>query len=151
EISKEFFLSRQEYFKIEKRLEENKSELNDLEKKSKENLRQIEENEKALPSLQDEIKELEEKLHHQKLHQSLNDHRKNLKKNEPCPLCGALEHPYATESFEMDLKEDLISEKKELFKTKNNLVISLRANNESLDRDKKRNSEEQEKLQVELH
>src|SRR5690606_4287278 len=41
--------------------------------------------------------------------------------------------------------------KKELFKTKNNLVISLRANNESLDRDKKRNSEEQEKLQVELH
>lgn len=151
EISKEFFLSRKEYFKIEKRLEESKGELNDLKKKLENNLKQVEENEKALPALQEEIKELEEKLQHQKLHQSLDDHRKNLKENEPCPLCGALEHPYATESFDIDLKEDLISEKKELFKTKNNLVISLRANNESLDRDKKRNSEEQEKLQVELH
>lgn len=32
-----------------------------------------------------------------KVMRSLQDHRRDLKAGEPCPLCGALEHPYATD------------------------------------------------------
>lgn len=41
-----------------------------------------------------------------KVMRSLQDHRRDLKAGEPCPLCGALEHPYATTDLVID--EDAI-------------------------------------------
>ncbi len=41
--------------------------------------------------------------------QSLEDHRKKLRAGEACPLCGALEHPYAT-----DLVVEILDEVQEL-------------------------------------
>lgn len=40
-----------------------------------------------------------------KVMRSLQDHRRDLKAGEPCPLCGALEHPYATD---LVINEDAI-------------------------------------------
>lgn len=42
-----------------------------------------------------EANELQTSLEIEKLRASLDEHRAQLKKDEPCPLCGSLEHPFA--------------------------------------------------------
>jgi exonuclease SbcC len=62
-----------------------------------------------LISLEKESKDLElwiaahqQKLDFQKISQSLDSHRNELKDNEPCPLCGATDHPYKIESLRIE-------------------------------------------------
>ncbi len=42
-----------------------------------------------------EANALQQSLEIQRLRASLAEHRASLKKNEPCPLCGSLDHPFA--------------------------------------------------------
>lgn len=46
-------------------------------------------------SLSSRLDALKEQRHYRQLIQKLEDHRKELKDGEACPLCGALDHPYA--------------------------------------------------------
>lgn len=88
-------------------------------KEIKLNLKDINEIEEIIKALPKTISEEEEKLkientllenlslksENQKLLASLDEHRKHLKNGEPCPLCGSLEHPFAT-----DIPEDTTDE-----------------------------------------
>lgn len=56
------------------------------------------------------------KLENQKLRASLESHRAHLEAGEPCPLCGALEHPYAESKPEVEdqLERQLVAAEKEV-------------------------------------
>ncbi|MEC5394392.1 AAA family ATPase [Bergeyella sp. RCAD1439] len=80
--------------------------------------------------LEDKIKLLEENLLLIRTVQSLEPHRHRLKEGEACPLCGALEHPFA-QGIEprTDEKE---SELKVLKQEWQKVDVQLRADNERL-------------------
>lgn len=116
--------------------EETLKTLNNLETQ-KENLKAgeevITEDSKNIKSLQKEISSLEKQiteqnsvLEHQRKHQSLEQHRAQLKPNIPCPLCGSLEHPYAKHQPHFDVKEELLKDNQKLLKTKSDLEIGYR-------------------------
>ena len=63
----------------------------------------------SLNSVEEEIKKAEaisqkksEELDEAKLLSGLSEHRKNLKKGEECPLCGALDHPFSGKHLKSD-------------------------------------------------
>lgn len=49
-----------------------------------------------LALFENEIRLIEENIHLAKRVQSLEEQRNHLKDGEPCPLCGSIEHPYAS-------------------------------------------------------
>ena len=55
----------------------------------------IEESQQQINLLNLNLKNKQQEQEIQKLKASLADHRTHLKADQPCPLCGALEHPYA--------------------------------------------------------
>lgn len=93
------------------------------------------------------------KIENQKLKAELETHRHNLKDGEPCPLCGALEHPYANEeTAEASELENQLKEEKKTLNKFNKTLIELQAEFkqvEILQHDAKNNlAEEQEKLKA---
>jgi DNA repair protein SbcC/Rad50 len=52
----------------------------------------------AVSDLRKELNELLRQREHAKLVASFEEHRSRLHSGEPCPLCGALEHPFAVQS-----------------------------------------------------
>jgi len=68
-----------------------------------------------LEKLDEKVKHLEENIHLTKLILSLDEHRKSLKDGEECPLCGALEHPFAVGNIPLlgSKEQDLLDLKKE--------------------------------------
>lgn len=101
-------------------IKKNEKEIDDLKKKLDDatqirgNLsNQIEADKEASNNLQDQIDLLEENIILTKTIQSLDEHRLNLKDGEACPLCGAIEHPFAIGNVpEMGEKEKDLSELK---------------------------------------
>ena len=63
------------------------------------------------------IEQLNEKQSLQRTLKSLTEHRNALIDNEPCPLCGALEHPYHTGALpDHDVTQQQLSKEKALLK-----------------------------------
>ncbi|WP_031428399.1 AAA family ATPase [Flavimarina sp. Hel_I_48] len=60
-----------------------------------------------------EQEKLETQRQNQRLQASLTQHRNHLKEGEACPLCGALEHPYATKLPEQNDKLKIALEEAE--------------------------------------
>ncbi|WP_424493861.1 AAA family ATPase [Salinimicrobium sp. GXAS 041] len=71
--------------------------------------------------LKNNLENLNLKKENQMLRASLEEHRHKLKEGEACPLCGALEHPYAEDLPPKDTKLD-----EEIKRTENELVESNR-------------------------
>ena len=83
----------------------NKKEISDIEELIKALPKTISEQEEKLKNENTLLENFSLKSANQKLLASLDDHRKKLKKGEACPLCGALDHPFAT-----NIPEDNIDE-----------------------------------------
>lgn len=80
-------------------------------------------------NLKSELTTLETQLEAQRKHQNLNVYRQQLIPEQPCPLCGSLDHPYALHEPVFDVKEALLKEKKRLLETQSELAISLSQKN----------------------
>ncbi|MDX1761664.1 MAG: AAA family ATPase, partial [Christiangramia sp.] len=93
---------KQEIHKTKKELQEEDSKLKILPVKLKEA-------ESAAKDLQQQLENLKLQKENQMLRASLEEHRKNLKEGEACPLCGSEHHPFAVEAKKEpdDLNEKL--------------------------------------------
>ncbi len=79
----------------QKEVEDIDEKLNQFEKSKTEISKSIEADKKTNENLESKIILLDENIKLTKTIQSLDEHRNNLKDNEECPLCGALEHLFA--------------------------------------------------------
>lgn len=68
-----------------------------------------------MKSLENNIQTEEENILLRRTIQSLEEHRHALKDNQPCPLCGALAHPYAVHEPIIEAKDDELKELRETF------------------------------------
>ncbi len=98
----EFGVQISELVKVEKALLSSQNEIKMLEEKEKELSISIEKVSKKVEvevknraTLEENIAILDENIKLSRTIQSLEEHRQNLKDGEACPLCGALEHPFA--------------------------------------------------------
>jgi exonuclease SbcC len=87
---------------VEKLISESKREIvkyteivRSSEKSGKELAVQIDNNKKTEVDLKNRIELLDEYIKFARTILSLEEHRKSLTDNKPCPLCGSLEHPFA--------------------------------------------------------
>lgn len=126
EIALEFLSKKQQSLKLDKDLGTNKKNLELGEASIAKDLETIKTLEKEIAALEKEVAEQTAILDHQRKHQSLEDHRGQLKPDVPCPLCGSLEHPYALEQPLFDVKEEVLKENQKLLKTKSELEIGHR-------------------------
>lgn len=96
EQGKQLNRNKEEYIRVEK---ENQS----ITKRLDELPQQLISTSKDLKIIDLKLENLNQELKFRELSKSLEEHRSQLKDNEPCPLCGALEHPFATH---FETKED---------------------------------------------
>lgn len=125
----ELLVSKEQFVKVTKNHEVQIGKL----KEAKE---QLEKDAKTIQSLENEVLEgskevevLEKTLAQQRKHQSLEEFRLQLDPEQPCPLCGSLHHPYASEAPYFDAKEELFKEKKKSLQAQSELLIQLNAKN----------------------
>ncbi|EGV44498.2 ATP-binding cassette domain-containing protein [Bizionia argentinensis JUB59] len=104
------------------------TESDDLFKKYKASLELLE---FELKALQKEVEKLNIEEEKRKKHQSLETHRNLLENGEACPLCGSLEHPFATDKPIFELKEDALKTKTDFLATKRELKTSTQTNLEN--------------------
>lgn len=100
----------------------------DLVEKSKSQLKFLED---ELKLLEVEVDRLVREEETRKKHQSLEAHRTALVDGEACPLCGALEHPFAIDQPIFDPKEVILKSKIELLTTKRALKTATQTNFEN--------------------
>ena len=82
------------------------------------------ENKKNLEALEEKIISLEERIKLVSVVQNLEAHRKLLKDGEKCPLCGALEHPYAQGNIpQLGEEESELAKQKKQFQEVTNGVL----------------------------
>lgn len=126
EIALEFLSKKQQSLKLDKDLGTNKKNLELGKASVTKDLETIKTLEREITALEKEVAEQAVILDHQRKHQSLEQHRGQLKPDSPCPLCGSLEHPYALEQPLFDVKEEVLKENQKLLKTKSELEIGHR-------------------------
>ena len=92
--------------------------------------KQIEEKRSQTALAEKNCENLQLKRENQLMRALLEDYRRELKENEPCPLCGAVHHPYAQELPEQDdsLEEQLKKAEKQAALL-NNELAGLQAEN----------------------
>ncbi|HEA20057.1 MAG TPA: hypothetical protein ENH87_03985 [Pricia antarctica] len=101
-------------------------------------LEQVEQQLKALPSEMElaeakakrfnaEANALQKSLEIESLRASLDEHRTKLKKDEPCPLCGSLEHPFATHLPSNHTKGHELNTLQKQFKQWNDVFLSKKS------------------------
>src|SRR5690606_28709520 len=88
-------VKKQEEIRLQKAIATHKDRLKSEQRTLETDLKKIPELEKEIASLEMEIENLAQAVEHRRKHLSLEEHRGELKPDEPCPLCGSLEHPYA--------------------------------------------------------
>lgn len=94
-------------------------------------LNEIEVNQKSYSSLESQIKLLDENIQLARTIQSLDKHRQGLIDGEECPLCGSLEHPFATGNIpQVGEKEKQVQDFKRQF---DELTKQLQKNQSYLD------------------
>lgn len=89
---------------------------------------QLKKIEKELKPLELEVEKLIKAEEIRKQHQSLEAHRSALIEGKACPLCGSLEHPFATHKPHFDFQAETLKSKQELLVAKRELKISTQAN-----------------------
>ncbi|MGB8375865.1 MAG: AAA family ATPase [Salegentibacter sp.] len=110
----------------------------DLKKKQSEELqilaktdvlpKQIEEKKSEAGLAEKNCENLQLKRENQLMRAQLEDYRRELKENEPCPLCGAVHHPYAKELPGQDDKlDEQLKEAEKRYKLLNNELTALNA------------------------
>jgi len=131
---------------LQKNIETHKTDLNEGNEKIKTLAKKVKILMDEVPSLKKEVREISELLDHQRKHQSLEQHRAQLEPHTPCPLCGSLEHPYASEEPYFDVKDELLKDKKELFESKSRLIITFEEQNKAQTKDNARMQRELDKF-----
>lgn len=129
EQSRELIERKTQAIKLEQQLEDATKKLKTEQEKQKETSATLLSLKKELVILDAEVTRLKKTLEHQKKHQSLDAHRAQLQEEEPCPLCGAMEHPYAMSEPYFDINEERLVSKEFLAKEKRERNISLQENN----------------------
>ncbi len=122
-------VKKQEELRLQKAIETHSSRLKSERATLDTDSKKIPELNKEISEIEKEVEDLAKALEHQRKHLSMEDHRAELKPDEPCPLCGSLEHPYALENPNFDVKEELLNGKRNLLKTKSELRIQTSAKN----------------------
>ena len=125
-------VKKQEEIRLQKAIATHKDRLKSEQRTLETDLKKIPELEKEIASLEMEIENLAQAVEHRRKHLSLEEHRGELKPDEPCPLCGSLEHPYAITKPNFDAKEELLAGKRNLLKTKSELRIQIGSKNKFL-------------------
>ncbi|MGK0493965.1 MAG: exonuclease SbcC [Maribacter sp.] len=128
EHASELLKKKSEFLKVEKLLTDAKGKLKTEQEKEKENAVKLLRLTKEVTGQESEVASLQKTLKHQRKHQSLEAHRLQLRNEEPCPLCGALDHPYTTKELHFDANEELLRNKESLLRKSQELMIILEEN-----------------------
>ena len=119
---------------LENQLQKLTKEIQDLETKLLPFPEQIKEQKHILELTSEKLKTKVLQKEHQQLLASLDEHRKHLEDGKPCPLCGALEHPYSQniERENIDLLSTEIQNLQEKQKTAQTSLTQLQSNQENI-------------------
>lgn len=89
---------------------------------------QLKKLESELKLLVAEVEQLTNAEENRKKHLSLEEQRKHLVDDEPCPLCGSLDHPYSITHPIYDVNAEVLKSKQEILKTKQELQVATQTN-----------------------
>ncbi|MEO8774217.1 MAG: AAA family ATPase [Gelidibacter sp.] len=131
----DLLIKKEQTLKFKKTLESHTNNLKTAEDQLKEDLKKIVVMETEVVALKKEVKALETNLEQHRKHQSLEDYRLQLTPEQPCPLCGSQDHPYALSAPHFDDKAELLKEKKDALETKSSFVITLGEKNKFQERE----------------
>lgn len=118
-------IKKEQSLKLQKNLDTQKNKLKATNESLETDNQAIKSLEKDVSELKKEVETLEKNLNQQRKHQSLDEYRLQLDADQPCPLCGSIHHPYASEEPYFDVKEELLKEKKNSLETKSKHVVTL--------------------------
>ena len=127
-----------------------KLQINRLKEQIPELNQQIIHTESQKLELENKISLLQENIQLAKTIQSLEQHRLSLKDEEPCPLCGSLEHPYINNNPILGNREQELEEFKLILTTTNNNLQSLQKKLTQFSTTKQNNEDQLVKLHNDL-
>ena len=76
-------------------------------------------------ALEDKVKEIEDKYVYARLEEKFGQERRKLEPGNPCPLCGATDHPSADQPFDAGFLAAVENERREILADKKNAAQAL--------------------------